>query len=157
MNFGFLSKKQPKKGKAVNSKKRTLNPQQEFLQNWNKMFLLSCAIALAIDPLFFYIPVVNGNLKCLDLDNKFGIVASVLRTLIDAFYFIHIVFQFRTAFIAPSSRVFGRGELIEDSWPIAKRYLFKNFFIDILAILPLPQVLTYNNYCSPYNKMQSNS
>ncbi|KAA3462279.1 cyclic nucleotide-gated ion channel 1-like isoform X2 [Gossypium australe] len=141
VNFGFSSKKQPKKDKAVSSKKRTLNPQGEFLQNWNKMFLLSCAIALAIDPLFFYIPVVKGNLKCLDLDNKLGVVASVLRTLIDAFYAIHIVFQFRTAFIAPSSRVFGRGELIEDPWAIAKRYLFKNFFIDILAILPLPQMV----------------
>ncbi|KAH1073743.1 hypothetical protein J1N35_026071 [Gossypium stocksii] len=141
VNFGFSSKRQPKKDKAVSSKKRTLNPQGEFLQNWNKMFLLSCAIALAIDPLFFYIPVVKGNLKCLDLDNKLGIVASVLRTLIDAFYVIHIVFQFRTAFIAPSSRVFGRGELIEDPWAIAKRYLFKNFFIDILAILPLPQMV----------------
>ncbi|MFQ6619881.1 hypothetical protein Gotur_001170 [Gossypium turneri] len=128
------------KAKALGSKKRILNPQGQFLQTWNKMFLLSCAIALAVDPLFFYIPVVDGRRKCLNLDDRLEITASVLRTFIDAFYILHMIFQFRTAFIAPSSRVFGRGELIEDLWPIAKRYLSKYFIIDVLAILPLPQV-----------------
>ncbi|KAG0486858.1 hypothetical protein HPP92_008953 [Vanilla planifolia] len=47
----------------------------------------------------------------------------------------------RTGFIAPSSRVFGRGVLVEDSSAIARRYLTSNFFIDILAVLPLPQVI----------------
>ncbi|KAE8722117.1 putative cyclic nucleotide-gated ion channel 10 [Hibiscus syriacus] len=89
----------------------------------------------------FTSPVVDDFKKCLDLDNRLGIVASVLRTFVDLFYMIHIVFQFRTAFIAPSSRVFGRGELIDDPWAIAKRYLRKNFFVDVLAILPLPQVV----------------
>ncbi|KAK4403659.1 Cyclic nucleotide-gated ion channel 1 [Sesamum angolense] len=49
--------------------------------------------------------------------------------------------KFRTGFIAPSSRVFGRGVLVEDSWEIAKRYLSSYFIIDILAVLPLPQVI----------------
>ncbi|KAG4138587.1 hypothetical protein ERO13_D07G143200v2 [Gossypium hirsutum] len=129
------------KAKALGSKKRILNPQGQFLQTWNKMFLLSCAIALAVDPLFFYIPVVDGRRKCLNLDDRLEITATVLRTFIDAFYILHMIFQFRTAFIAPSSRVFGRGELIEDLWPIAKRYLSKYFIIDVLAILPLPQVV----------------
>ncbi|PPD92569.1 hypothetical protein GOBAR_DD10482 [Gossypium barbadense] len=129
------------KAKALGSKKRILNPQGQFLQTWNKMFLLSCAIALAVDPLFFYIPVVDGRRKCLNLDDRLEITASVLRTFIDAFYILHMIFQFCTAFIAPSSRVFGRGELIEDLWPIAKRYLSKYFIIDVLAILPLPQVV----------------
>ncbi|KAK8654482.1 hypothetical protein V6N13_128450 [Hibiscus sabdariffa] len=138
--FGSLGQKRPRKDKALGTRKRILNPQGEFLQTWNKMFLLSCAVALAVDPLFFYIPVVDDSRKCLDLDSRLGIIASVLRTFVDAFYIIHIVFQFRTAFIAPPSRVFGRGELIEDPLAIAKRYVRKNFFIDVLAILPLPQV-----------------
>ncbi|KAK8973006.1 hypothetical protein V6N11_028595 [Hibiscus sabdariffa] len=125
--------------KALGSKKRILNPQGQFLQTWNKMFLLSCAIALAVDPLFFYIPVVDGRRKCLNLDHRLEISSCVLRTFIDAFYILHMIFQFRTAFVAPPSRVFGRGELIEDPWAIAKRYLSKYFIIDILAILPLPQ------------------
>ncbi|XVF22386.1 hypothetical protein REPUB_Repub12eG0168100 [Reevesia pubescens] len=129
----------PTKEKAP--RKRILNPQGEFLQSWNKMFLLSCAIALAVDPLFFYIPVIDGRRKCLNLDDKLGNTASVLRTFIDVFYILHIIFQFRTAFIAPPSRVFGRGELIEDPKTIAKRYLSKSFIVDVLAILPLPQVV----------------
>ncbi|XWS48528.1 hypothetical protein CRYUN_Cryun13aG0085700 [Craigia yunnanensis] len=69
------------------------------------------------------------------------ITASVLRSFTDIFYIIHIIFQFRTGFIAPSSRVFGRGVLVEDSWAIAKRYLQSYFLIDVLAVLPLPQVV----------------
>jgi cyclic nucleotide gated channel len=68
------------------------------------------------------------------------ITATFLRTFSDVFYIIHMIFQFRTGFIAPSSRVFGRGVLVEDSWVIAKRYLSSYFLVDILAILPLPQV-----------------
>ncbi|KAK1578322.1 hypothetical protein Q3G72_029351 [Acer saccharum] len=49
--------------------------------------------------------------------------------------------KFRTGFIAPFSRVFGRGVLVEDTWLIAKRYLLSYFLIDILAVLPLPQVV----------------
>ncbi|EOX95728.1 hypothetical protein QUC31_005189 [Theobroma cacao] len=131
----------PTKKRALGSRKSILNPQEQFLQNWNKIFLLSCTIALALDPLFFYIPVMDGKRKCLNLDEKLEITACVLRTFMDAFYILHIIFQFRTAFIAPSSRVFGRGELIEDRWAIAKRYLSKNFIIDILAILPFPQMV----------------
>ncbi|KAE8709433.1 putative cyclic nucleotide-gated ion channel 10 [Hibiscus syriacus] len=105
------------------------------------MFLLSCAIALAVDPLFFYNPVVDGRRKCLNLDHRLEITACVLRTFNDAFYILHMIFQFCTAFISPSSRVFGRGELIEDPWAIARRYFPKYFIIDVLAILPLPQHL----------------
>ncbi|XP_022770569.1 putative cyclic nucleotide-gated ion channel 13 isoform X2 [Durio zibethinus] len=133
----------PTKEKALGkgSRNRILNPQGQFLQTWNKMFLLSCAIALAVDPLFFYIPVIDGRRKCLNLDDRLEITACVLRTFIDVFYILHMIFQFRTAFVAPPSRVFGRGELIEDPRAIAKRYLSKYFFFDFLAILPLPQVV----------------
>ncbi|XP_021295743.1 cyclic nucleotide-gated ion channel 1 [Herrania umbratica] len=127
--------------KGFGSSKKVLDPQGSFLQRWNKIFVLSCIIAVSIDPLFFYIPVINDDKKCLALDEKMEATASVLRSFTDIFYVIHIVFQFRTGFIAPSSRVFGRGVLVEDSWAIAKRYLKSYFVIDILAVLPLPQVV----------------
>lgn len=120
--------------------KRILDPQGPFLQRWNKIFVLFCMVAISLDPLFFYIPVVDDEKKCLSLDKKLETTASVLRSFTDIFYIIHIIFQFRTGFIAPSSRVFGRGVLVEDSWAIAKRYLSSYFIIDILAVLPLPQV-----------------
>ncbi|KAK7861416.1 putative cyclic nucleotide-gated ion channel 13 [Quercus suber] len=48
--------------------------------------------------------------KCLGADKRLAKIACVLRSLFDAFYVLHIIFQFRTGFIAPSSQVFGRGE-----------------------------------------------
>ncbi|GLT84763.1 hypothetical protein SLE2022_029770 [Rubroshorea leprosula] len=133
-----------KSEKDSGSWKKILDPQGSFLENWNKIFLLACIIALALDPLFFYIPVVvnDETQKCLDLNKKLAIIASVLRTFMDAFYIIHMIFQFRTGFMAAPSRVFGRGELIVDPWAIAKRYLFAYFIIDVLSILPLPQLVT---------------
>ncbi|KAL6291636.1 hypothetical protein ACE6H2_009146 [Prunus campanulata] len=120
---------------------RILDPQGPFLQKWNKIFVLACLIAVSLDPLFFYIPVIDDKNKCLGLDRKMQITASVLRSFTDIFYIVHIIFQFRTGFVAPSSRVFGRGVLVEDAWSIARRYLSSYFLIDILAVLPLPQVV----------------
>jgi len=125
---------------SFSSTKKILDPQGPFLQKWNKIFVLSCLIAVSLDPLFFYVPVIDDNNKCLSLDRKMEITATVLRSFSDIFYIIHIIFQFRTGFIAPSSRVFGRGVLVEDAWVIAMRYLSSYFLIDILAVLPLPQV-----------------
>ncbi|XP_070681618.1 cyclic nucleotide-gated ion channel 1-like isoform X3 [Malus domestica] len=120
---------------------RILDPQGPFLQKWNKIFVLACIVAVSLDPLFFYIPVIDDANKCLGLDRKMEITASVLRSFTDIFYIVHIIFQFRTGFIAPSSRVFGRGVLVQDAWAIARRYLSSYFVIDILAVLPLPQVV----------------
>ncbi|KAI3800223.1 hypothetical protein L1987_35534 [Smallanthus sonchifolius] len=128
-------------GRGLGSGKKVLNPQGKFLQKWNKIFVLSCVIAVSVDPLFFYVPIVKDGKKCLDLDSKLQITASVLRSFTDLFYMAHIVFQFHTGFIAPSSRVFGRGVLVEDAWVIAKRYMSSYFLVDILAVLPMPQIV----------------
>lgn len=129
---------------AGGCKKKIFDPQGAFLQKWNKILALSCVIAVSLDPLFLYIPAINDKEKCLSVDTPLEITACVLRTFIDIFYVVHIIFKFRTGFIAPSSRVFGRGELIDDTVAIAKRYLSSYFIIDVLAILPLPQVLSTN-------------
>ncbi|CAA0392923.1 unnamed protein product [Arabidopsis thaliana] len=140
LSFGSHNKKRDSNS-STTTQKNIINPQGSFLQNWNKIFLFASVIALAIDPLFFYIPIVDGERHCLNLHRNLEIAASVLRTFIDAFYIIHIVFQFRTAYISPSSRVFGRGELVDDSKAIAIKYLSSYFIIDLLSILPLPQLV----------------
>lgn len=48
--------------------------------------------------------------------------------------------QFRLAYVAPESRVVGAGELVDHPKKIAMNYLKGNFFIDLLVVLPLPQV-----------------
>ena len=122
----------------------TLHPQGPFLQKWNRIFVISCIFAVSVDPLFLYIPVISDEKPCWYLDRKLEKAASVLRFFTDIFYILHIIFQFRTGFLASSPRTFGRGVLIEDRYAITKRYLSTYFFIDVFAILPIPQVL-----CTP--------
>lgn len=125
------------------SEKKIFDPQDKFLQLWNKLFVISCILAISVDPLFFYLPLINQSSNCLGIDRKLAIIATTFRTIIDAFYLIHMALQFRTAYIAPSSRVFGRGELVIDPAQIAKRYLRWYFIIDFLAVLPLPQIVVW--------------
>lgn len=138
VNVHPVSDATPKKSA---SGRKILDPQGSFLQKWNKIFVIACVLAVSVDPLFFYIPVIDDEKKCLALNSNLEITASALRTFFDLFYILHIIFQFQTGFIAPSSRVFGRGELIDDPHAIAKRYLSSYFIIDILSIIPFPQVV----------------
>ena len=131
---GDQSAKKPKFWKKI------LDPHKQFLQQWNKIFVLSSVIAVAVDPLFFYVPVLDGKDQCLTMDRQLMIIACVLRSFIDLFYLLHMIFEFRTGYLPPSLPVFGTGELIKDPAKIAKKYLFSNFLIDFLSIIPLPQV-----------------
>ncbi|RWW32174.1 hypothetical protein GW17_00003161 [Ensete ventricosum] len=122
------------------TEKKIFDPQDAFLLRMNRLFVASCILSMAVDPLFFYLPVIDQDSNCVGIDRKLAATATTLRTLIDAFYLIRMALQFRTAYIAPSSRVFGRGELVIDPTQIAIRYLRRYFIIDFLAVLPLPQV-----------------
>lgn len=122
------------------SQKKVFDPQDKNLLYWNKFFEILCIISVACDPFFFYLPYFNHKSFCLAIDNKLASFTVTLRTICDCIYLIRISFQFRTAFIAPSSRVFGRGELVIDPGLIAKRYLQRYFIFDFLSVLPFPQV-----------------
>ncbi|KAK1403621.1 Cyclic nucleotide-binding domain-containing protein [Heracleum sosnowskyi] len=125
------------------SENKIFDPQDKFLLLCNKLFFLSCIVAVSIDPLFFYLPVFHKSSNCLGVDRKLAIIATTLRTVIDVFYLIRMALQFRTAYIAPSSRVFGRGELVIVPAEIAKRYLKSYFIVDFLAVLPVPQIVIW--------------
>ena len=125
-------------------RKRILDPGSDIFLQWNRVFLCSCIVALFVDPLFFYLPTVvgDGSSSCMETDLNLGIVVTCFRTIADIFYLLHMTIKFRTAYVSPSSRVFGRGELVMDPEKIARRYLKSDFFIDLVATLPLPQVLS---------------
>ncbi|CAI9298202.1 unnamed protein product [Lactuca saligna] len=125
--------------------KRILDPGSEIVLQWNRIFIVSCLLALFIDPLYFYLPgiVENQESWCVKTDLNLRIVVTTFRTLADLFYMLHVAIKFRTAYIAPSSRVFGRGELVMDPKKIAKRYIRTDFFIDLIATLPLPQIVIW--------------
>ncbi|KAJ9167607.1 hypothetical protein P3X46_019224 [Hevea brasiliensis] len=126
-------------------RKQILDPGSDVFLQWNRVFLFSCLVALFVDPLFFYLPSVTNNsfTSCMDTDLNLGITVTCFRTFADIFYVLHIVVKFRTAYVAPSSRVFGRGELVMDPKKIARRYLKSDFFIDLIATLPLPQIVIW--------------
>ncbi|XP_050891814.1 protein CNGC15a isoform X4 [Lathyrus oleraceus] len=115
-----------------------LDPRGPRVNLWNKIFLAACLISLFVDPLFFYLPVAKKE-KCIDMSLGLEVSLTIIRSLVDAFYIVQIYVKFQTAYIAPSSRVSGRGELIIDSSKIASNYLSRDFWFDLVAALPLPQ------------------
>ncbi|CAL5350396.1 unnamed protein product [Camellia sinensis] len=96
-------------------REKIIDPGSEVFLQWNRIFLFSCLVALFVDPL----------------------------TIADIFYSLHVFIKFRTAYVSPSSRVFGRGELVMDPKKISRRYLKSDFFIDVIATLPLPQIVRW--------------
>ncbi|KAF9613690.1 hypothetical protein IFM89_010132 [Coptis chinensis] len=127
------------------SKKRILDPGSELVLQWNRVFLFSCLVALFVDPLYFYLPTIGGSntSSCLKTDSNLRIVVTCFRTIADLFYLLHMVIKFHTTYVAPSSRVFGRGELVMDPKKISRRYLRSDFLIDLAATLPLPQIVIW--------------
>ncbi|THG22044.1 hypothetical protein TEA_020816 [Camellia sinensis var. sinensis] len=119
-------------------KRSILNPRGPAVGKWNNFFFAVGLVSLFIDPLFLYLPVAEPD-YCFETRMSLQIVLTIVRSVLDIFYIIHIAVQLRTAYIAPSSRVFGRGELVIDPWKIAYRYLVKGFWVDFMSAIPLPQ------------------
>ncbi|CAJ1781545.1 unnamed protein product [Sphenostylis stenocarpa] len=119
-----------------------LDPDSDIVTYWNRVFLVTSLLALFIDPLYFFLPTVGGP-ACLEADPKLSIIVTILRSFADLFYVLHMLMKFRTAFVAPNSRIFGRGDLVMDSHEIAMRYLKSDFVIDLAATIPLPQIVIW--------------
>jgi cyclic nucleotide gated channel len=101
-------------------------------------FLVLCGIAiLCVDPLFLYLPVINHDAKCLTLDRRLMITALGFRLFFDFIYVGNIILGYF------NRRHGGTGldPYDRQPWQIIKRYLRTYFTIDILAILPIPQVI----------------
>ncbi|KAJ9178104.1 hypothetical protein P3X46_010016 [Hevea brasiliensis] len=124
------------------TKNKILDPNGQTLHQWNKIFLTACLVSLFVDPLFLYLPIMREEF-CIDYAVTLRTVLTVIRSLLDVFYVIQIFVRFHTAYVAPSSQVLGRGELVIDSSKIALRYLRKGFWIDLITSLPVPQVLVW--------------
>ncbi|RCV07394.1 hypothetical protein SEVIR_1G245600v4 [Setaria viridis] len=118
------------------------DPRGHLIHLWNKIFLAACLLSLFVDPLFLYLTGTQRN-TCIEFKYPLALTLSMIRSLLDLFYAAHILFRFRTAFIAPSSRVFGRGELVIQPYKIARRYLGRTFWFDLVTALPLPQFVIW--------------
>ncbi|KAK9907218.1 hypothetical protein M0R45_038286 [Rubus argutus] len=133
------------------------NPKRKFLPIWNNIFVISCVFAVSCDPLFFYIPFINKEIKCLMIDTKLKTIAFVFRLLTDHFYIADIIVRILTSISqAKSCAAYGDANTQEEApnlkakksvehvLAIAKRAWAKAnrsyILIDIFAILPIPQV-----------------
>ncbi|CAL5421840.1 unnamed protein product [Camellia sinensis] len=138
----------PKNHHKKSWREKIIDPGSEVFLQWNRIFLFSCLVALFVDPLFFYLPSLvvvsdSNSSSCMTTDLNLGIIVTCFRTIADVFYSLHVFIKFRTAYVSPSSRVFGRGELVMDPKKISRRYLKSDFFIDVIATLPLPQIVRW--------------
>ncbi|CAH9132343.1 unnamed protein product, partial [Cuscuta epithymum] len=118
-----------------------MNPHTTAVQRWNKFFAVSCLFAIFIDPLFFFLLSVKQEQKCIIFNWRLMNAIVVLRSLTDFIYLIHMLLQFRLAFIAPESTVMGVGDLVDHPKEIALHYLKGRFSLDFFDVLPFPQII----------------
>ncbi|KAL5555187.1 hypothetical protein UlMin_037423 [Ulmus minor] len=111
--------------------KNVLNPWESSPRLWSKIFIVSCVIGVLIDPLFLYIPIINEGKKCLRRDETMKNLALVLRSITDFAYIWHIFVRLQSAL--KMAKKLDLSILTGLPWS----YLL----IDILAILPIPQVV----------------
>ncbi|CAL9007914.1 unnamed protein product [Prunus brigantina] len=130
--------------------------ESSFHQMWKKIFVASCLLAVLLDPLFLYVPMMKDDIKCLQSDRNLKIAALFLRSFTDLFYIFDIIIQIYTSvniaglvnefeyhrrryFIFNYSKIKFCWEYVVPT--IAKTICGSyNILIDILAILPLPQI-----------------
>ncbi|GAB2247684.1 hypothetical protein Droror1_Dr00007566 [Drosera rotundifolia] len=118
-----------------------MNPHTKEVQQWNQFFVISCLVSIFVDPLFFFLLYVLQADNCIVLDFNMTQAVVVFRSFTDFIYFLHILLQFRLAYVAPESKVVGAGVLVDHPKKIACHYLKGYFMIDLFAVLPLPQII----------------
>lgn len=118
-----------------------MNPHAKIVQQWNKFFVISCSLAIFIDPLFFFLLSARQDNKCIVINWPITTGLVFFRSMTDLIYLIHMLLQFRLAYVAPESRVVGSGDLVDNPKEIALHYLKGYFPIDLFVVLPLPQVI----------------
>nr|XP_011467789.1 PREDICTED: probable cyclic nucleotide-gated ion channel 20, chloroplastic isoform X2 [Fragaria vesca subsp. vesca] len=118
-----------------------VNPDAKAVRRWNKFFVISCMVAVFVDPLFFFLLSAQQDEKCISVDWVFVILLVFFRTLTDFIYLLHMLLQFRLAYVAPGSRVVGTGEIVDKPYKIALNYLHGKFLVDLIVVLPLPQMI----------------
>ncbi|KAM1183938.1 hypothetical protein ACFX19_002229 [Malus domestica] len=67
--------------------------QGKFLPRWSMIFVMSCVLAVSIDPLFFYILIIDQDKMCLQMDKTLRTIVLVLRTLTDIIFTVHFVYK----------------------------------------------------------------
>ncbi|KAL0689324.1 hypothetical protein Bca4012_089002 [Brassica carinata] len=118
-----------------------MNPHSKVVQIWTKFFAVSSLLAIFIDPLFFFIILVQKNNKCIVIDWPIATAFVIFRTLTDVIFFANMLLQFLLAYVARESTVVGAGQLVDRPKKIALHYFRGYFIVDLIIVMPFPQVL----------------
>ncbi|KAL6132181.1 hypothetical protein ACLB2K_070552 [Fragaria x ananassa] len=109
---------------------------------WDSIFVASCAIAVSLDPLFFYIPIIDRERKCLQADIQLRTATIILRSLMDITFIVHIIYQIREAMIAAGSDKMATQEESEFFYnfdAVIDNLSWRSIITDSLCVLPIPQ------------------
>ncbi|KAK7853828.1 cyclic nucleotide-gated ion channel 1 [Quercus suber] len=98
------------------------------------MSSITGSFKLSLDPLFFYVPVINEENKCIELDKKLRTISLILRSVTDIIGIINIILQVLNGYTDKTS-----GEDFDPNK--TPRWWQLYFLIDILVLLPFPQVI----------------
>lgn len=136
---------------------------------WHTILVTSCVLAVLFDPLFFYIPFIDNEKKCMGIDKKVRLAALISRSLTDITFVVHIIWQLYEASKFAASKVktrelklqntarqlidsdafewSSRGEIIEFAKAFSHKLSWRSFITDLLAVFPMPQVKLSNFIC----------
>ena len=62
-----------------------------FLQWYRHILVFFRALAVSLDPLFFYVPVIKEDKKCIGLNKVLWTIAVVSRSVTDVIHLVHFV------------------------------------------------------------------
>ncbi|GJW63896.1 RNA-directed DNA polymerase, eukaryota [Tanacetum coccineum] len=79
--------------------------------------------------------------KCIVIDWPLTTIIMVFRSITDFIYLMHMLVQFKLAFIPPESGVVGVGKLVDDPKKVALHYLSGFFPLDLFIVIPLLRFL----------------
>ncbi|KAI3807333.1 hypothetical protein L1987_23259 [Smallanthus sonchifolius] len=91
-------------------------------------------------------PDAKVDHKCVVINWPMTNTIVVFRSITDFIYLMHMLVQFRLAFISSESRVAGAGDLVADPRKIALHYLSGFFLLDLIIVLPFPQKPPFTNH-----------
>ncbi|CAL2252409.1 unnamed protein product [Prunus armeniaca] len=123
---------------------------------WNKMIVISCVIAISLDPLFLYIPFIDEGKRCLGMDRRLWNVALILQSLTDITFVVDIGYQIYEGLNQAYKVINGRKSDWHKDWqptlitrdeiiPFAKIFVrdltWRPLVTDLLSVFPMPQLL----------------
>ncbi|XP_004150313.1 cyclic nucleotide-gated ion channel 1 isoform X2 [Cucumis sativus] len=138
-SFGNIRFDREVRSKGLGYLKSLVDKNPVFLHLWNEILVMLCVIATSLDPLFCYTLLVDEGKGCVRFDDKMRKVVVILRSIIDFLYIILIVCHFHFGYSTFYNA--NPDEADDGVWTRAWRFFFSYFTVDVLSVLPLPQVV----------------